>query len=227
MTSTEPSDTPERPALPPLPPKWTGLFRKRPVVVEAVQLTRENVVDVMRWVAPAVKVGQAVDVTIDIDKGLTVSTLEGDMRADYGWWVIKGVAGEFYPCEPAIFEATYTPATAEPQPAPELPKVLGNPQDAAAGWLTVVYEPDDSSVGTGYERSDMIDAYHAGWDEARELIARFGRDENGKWHALEPQPAPELAALQAAYAGLRKLAQDGNLEARDMLAAIAEAGLSS
>jgi hypothetical protein len=115
MTSTEPSDTPERPTLPPLPPKWTGLFRKRPVVVEAVQLTRENVVDVMRWVAPAVKVGQAVDVTIDIDKGLTVSTLEGDMRADYGWWVIKGVAGEFYPCDPAIFEATYEPAANRPR----------------------------------------------------------------------------------------------------------------
>ena len=33
--------------------------------------------------------------------------LEGRMRADIGDWVIKGVAGEFYPCKPDIFEAPY------------------------------------------------------------------------------------------------------------------------
>lgn len=38
-----------------------------------------------------------------------IPTLEGDMRADIGDWIIRGVAGEFYPCKPAIFEATYEP----------------------------------------------------------------------------------------------------------------------
>lgn len=38
---------------------------------------------------------------------LTIRTLEGDMRADLGDYVIRGVAGEFYPCKPDIFEATY------------------------------------------------------------------------------------------------------------------------
>ena len=38
------------------------------------------------------------------------SSLEGEMRASIGDWIIKGVKGEFYPCKPDIFEATYAPA---------------------------------------------------------------------------------------------------------------------
>lgn len=36
-----------------------------------------------------------------------IRTLEGDMRVKYGDWVIRGVAGEFYPCKPDIFNKTY------------------------------------------------------------------------------------------------------------------------
>ena len=39
--------------------------------------------------------------------GLFIRTLEGTMRADAGDWIIRGVQGEFYPCKPDIFEATY------------------------------------------------------------------------------------------------------------------------
>ncbi len=39
--------------------------------------------------------------------GLIIPTLEGDMIARCGDWIIKGVKGEFYPCKPDIFEATY------------------------------------------------------------------------------------------------------------------------
>lgn len=38
-----------------------------------------------------------------------IKTLEGVMTADKGDWIIKGVKGEFYPCKPDIFEATYEP----------------------------------------------------------------------------------------------------------------------
>lgn len=41
--------------------------------------------------------------------GLLIQTLEGDMLADPGDWIIRGVKGEFYPCKPDIFEATYEP----------------------------------------------------------------------------------------------------------------------
>lgn len=43
------------------------------------------------------------------DGTLTIRTLEGDMTANKGDWIIKGVQGEFYPCKPDIFAATYEP----------------------------------------------------------------------------------------------------------------------
>ena len=45
---------------------------------------------------------------IDPENGsFMIRTLEGDMRVDYGDWIIRGVAGEFYPCKPDIFNQTY------------------------------------------------------------------------------------------------------------------------
>ncbi len=41
------------------------------------------------------------------DISLTILTLEGEMRADIGDWIITGIKGEQYPCKPDIFEATY------------------------------------------------------------------------------------------------------------------------
>ena len=41
--------------------------------------------------------------------GVNIHTLEGVMRADPGDWIIKGIKGEFYPCKPDIFAATYEP----------------------------------------------------------------------------------------------------------------------
>lgn len=80
-------------------------FRKKPVVVEARQLTRENARELWEWIDGKAYYEQ--DGTIS---GLTIFTLEGRMKADFGDWIICGVHGEFYPCKPDIFEATYEPA---------------------------------------------------------------------------------------------------------------------
>lgn len=56
-------------------------FRKKPVVIEAVQLTRRT----------------------------TIHTLEGDMVGEPGDWLITGVEGEQYPCKDSVFQATYEP----------------------------------------------------------------------------------------------------------------------
>jgi len=79
-------------------------YRKRPVVIEAmeVQPPWKNVIDWIgetAWILKASSGRAGVAVMID--------TLEGTMRADLGDWIIKGVAGEFYPCKPEIFKATY------------------------------------------------------------------------------------------------------------------------
>lgn len=75
-------------------------FRKKPVVINAVQWTGSNlteVLDFMGW----------RDATHDHTTGLSIQTLEGDMHASVGDWIIQGVQGEFYACKPDIFEATY------------------------------------------------------------------------------------------------------------------------
>jgi len=76
-------------------------YRKKPVVIEARQYTRNAL--------EAERVAEWCQGTQD-DDGLVIKTLVGDMRADYGDWIIQGVKGEFYPCKPDFFAATYEPA---------------------------------------------------------------------------------------------------------------------
>ena len=83
-------------------------FRKKPVVIEAVQLTRElKPADLFAFF------GSFERVVVGSDH-IVIRTLEGDMRADEGDWIIRGIKGEFYPCKPDIFAATYEPV---PDPA--------------------------------------------------------------------------------------------------------------
>mgnify|MGYP003583689278 CR=1 FL=1 len=96
-------------------------YRKRPVVVEARQLMggEHELYDVATWVASEWPwlVGDATKpeelesrngVYIDPADGcLVIRTLEGDMKASFGDFIIRGVHGEFYPCKPEIFAATY------------------------------------------------------------------------------------------------------------------------
>lgn len=85
-------------------------YRKKPVEVEAVQIeTYLDLPAVAAWVnanGGSMGYGQSDDGPA---YGL-VDTLEGQfLRADIRDWIIRGVAGEFYPCKPSIFAATYEP----------------------------------------------------------------------------------------------------------------------
>ena len=78
-------------------------FRKKPVEAEAVQWTGDNINEL--W-----DVFSAENIYGPTEKNpdwLIIATLEGDMRADVGDWIIQGVKGELYPCKPDIFDATY------------------------------------------------------------------------------------------------------------------------
>jgi hypothetical protein len=79
------------------------MYRKKPVVIEARQLTRENMPELMEWCGGMSWRSQGSAIT-----GIMITTLEGYLHAAFGYWIIKGVKGEFYPCKPDIFEATYT-----------------------------------------------------------------------------------------------------------------------
>lgn len=82
-------------------------FRKRPVVIEAMQFEGSlgSYLDVTDWMGK-----EAAKGTKYTDPIMAIPTLEGDHAANPGDWIIKGVAGEFYPCKPAIFDATYESA---------------------------------------------------------------------------------------------------------------------
>ena len=82
-------------------------FRKKPIVIEAMQLTEDNRHEVGKWCGGRiVQEAKASDPT-DVYLGIDIPTLEGTMRANLGDWVIKGIQGEFYPCRDDIFRASY------------------------------------------------------------------------------------------------------------------------
>ncbi len=96
-------------------------FRKKPVVIEARQLagTSAEVLDVYQWIErntqgsfdPLAAEVPASGVSIDPATGFVlIATLEGVMQAKPEDWIIRGVQGEFYPCKPDVFAATYEPA---------------------------------------------------------------------------------------------------------------------
>lgn len=73
-------------------------YRKRPVTVDAIQWTGENVQEIAAFTGIDVRVHEGY---------LLIPTLEGVMQASEGDYIIKGVQSEFYPCKPDIFEKTY------------------------------------------------------------------------------------------------------------------------
>jgi len=77
-------------------------YRKKPVVIEAMRWDgNESAMAIEKWSGHVVSRGE------DFPDLMSVETLEGDMNAAPGDYIIKGVQGEFYPCKPDIFEATY------------------------------------------------------------------------------------------------------------------------
>ncbi len=90
-------------------------FRKKPVVIDAVRWEGEwkRIIEWMEsFVLPGhflFPIGDNPPLTVNKNGYLEIHTLEGTMRADLGDWIIRGIKGEFYPCKPDIFEATYEP----------------------------------------------------------------------------------------------------------------------
>ena len=82
-------------------------FEKRPVVIEAMQFTGDNAAEVARWCGGRIGSEAKASDRTDVAYWLDIPTLEGVMKASLGDYIIRGVQGEFYPCKPDIFEATY------------------------------------------------------------------------------------------------------------------------
>jgi len=74
-------------------------------VIDAIKWTGENRKQISDFTGTGTR-----EVVFMMDMSVVIHTLEGDMKANMGDWIIKGVKGEFYPCKPDIFEATYEAA---------------------------------------------------------------------------------------------------------------------
>ena len=93
-------------------------YRKKPVIIEAIQLNGENYREMFDFLTNYEKTNDYMltsgeNFYIDHEKtkgGLIIKTLEGEHIATIGDFIIKGVNGEFYPCKPDIFEKTYEKA---------------------------------------------------------------------------------------------------------------------
>lgn len=90
-------------------------FRKKPVVIEAIQ-NPGTWAPILAWLTEIAgdrfggfvfPFGTEPPLTRNEDGSLSIRTLEGVMRAEVGDWVIQGVKGELYPCKPDVFKATY------------------------------------------------------------------------------------------------------------------------
>lgn len=75
-------------------------YRKKPVIIEAIQFTGHNDKECLNFCSSARD-------PIDTKPNLIIKTLEGDMLCSVGDYIIRGIKGEFYPCKPDIFEETY------------------------------------------------------------------------------------------------------------------------
>ena len=92
-------------------------YTKKPVTIEAIQVKANNFDRICDFMGCTPE--QVLNPMSDIDEfgdsrdpylGVIIETLEGKMQANIGDMIIKGVKGEFYPCKPDIFKATYDKA---------------------------------------------------------------------------------------------------------------------
>lgn len=80
-------------------------YIKKPIIIEAVQWTGNNVLYVSSFFYD-----NKIEAIYDSEsKAFIINTLEGQMKASIGDYIIKGIQGECYPCKPDIFEETYEP----------------------------------------------------------------------------------------------------------------------
>jgi len=79
-------------------------YQKKPVTIEAIQFKEETIPTIKEWLGENLVLEPHLS---SVHWAYYIVTLEGKMLVSLGDFIIKGVKGEFYPCKPDIFYATY------------------------------------------------------------------------------------------------------------------------
>lgn len=88
-------------------------YRKRPVLIEAYQLAEGNWDKLHLWSGALIQTRFRDGERDKREHCLVIPTLEGEMLAEPGDWIVKGVKGEFYPVKDDIFQLTYEPVAGD------------------------------------------------------------------------------------------------------------------
>ena len=108
-------------------------YRKKPVVIEAVQLTPDMMPP--DWLVTAQSTGIFCQRrNADGDTYWCIKTLEGEMKISPKDWIIKGIKGELYPCKPDVFERTYEDYEREKDAEATNIRAIGDEKD----WQTLI-----------------------------------------------------------------------------------------
>lgn len=152
-------------------------YRKKPVVVEAVQWTGLNLEEIKEFVGEALTY-IINDTAWKVGKGrpcvyMKIRTLEGEMEVSEKDFIIKGVNGEFYPCKPDIFQKTYAPED-ERQTAYDPNKVVEQLEEEKE----LSYADFDEYVNgvCPYLDAEYDDLFHRGLERAIEIVKGGGVD---------------------------------------------------
>ena len=203
----------------PVPAVEAAKFRKKPVVIEAVQFTggrenREAVLDFM-GTAPEGLIPNGVMRVDGVGWSVVIHTLEGVMFGNAGDWIIRGVKGELYPCKPDIFVATYEPvATPTPGRAAE-PDTDEDEALAAARQLETLGDHRTFRASTVRKLIEMKIEYRTRAETAEALVRdheaaaadkrRLAREIDVAMHGEEGAAAqPSLCDLVGSAQDLRK-----------------------
>lgn len=164
-------------------------YRKKPVIVTAIQLPAEGDDNLDAFLAWAEATGFE-NFTSERDGFMAIQTLEGVMMAQPGDWIVKGVAGEFYPCKPDIFAATYEPAAA-PTPAAQSAGQEAVPVgrvQVGDGSITFIPDADAWRMGDEYEVFANAAPVNGGERELGQVI-----DERDQYHDAAEKLADAIA----------------------------------
>lgn len=160
------------------------LYRKKPVIIQAEKYdgTVPSAADIIIW---ADQNNTTIIERIHWEDGfrLVIPTLEGNLEARPGDYIIRGVKGEFYPCKPEIFEATYEPVE-ETEPMHIAPRVEIKTQvgDFFKGLFAIRLATKGDLVQLKQEILTMVDQ---ALTDIRTAFDKYKADVNAKVEQLQ------------------------------------------